>query len=111
MLKEAHHWLRNSPVLKHYYSQQHKKQTRGFIDKVIFVVALFSPIMTIPQVWKIWSDKDAAGVSALTWSSYIFTSIIWLMYGIYHREKPIIISYILWIILEVIIVIGTLMYS
>lgn len=81
------------------------------MDKVIYVIATFGPVMTIPQLIKIWVEKNAIGVSALTWSAYLIVAIFWLIYGKMHNEKPIIYSSILWIIAESLVVIGAIIYS
>jgi uncharacterized protein with PQ loop repeat len=75
------------------------------------VISIAVPIMTIPQVLKIWTEKSAAGISVLTWSVYFVGSIFWLTYGIAHREKPIIVMHILLIILNGLIVAGALVYG
>ncbi|MFW5746020.1 MAG: SemiSWEET family transporter [Nanoarchaeota archaeon] len=69
------------------------------------------PIMTIPQLCKIWVEKNAAGVSAVSWIAYLVTAFFWLTYGIMHKEKPIIFTYSGWIIIEVFIIIGTFVYG
>ncbi len=102
----------------HYYHKR-KKSTKKvkdsdlkkFVDKSIYIVALFGPLMTIPQLLKIWVDQNATGVSALSWSGYLIAALFWLFYGILHKEKPIILTNILWVVLEVFIVIGTLIYG
>lgn len=78
------------------------------MDWFIYAVALLSPIMTLPQVTQIWIEKNVAGVSLLTWSSYTVFAVFWLTYGLIHREKPIILSNILGGSLNLIIVAGIL---
>ena len=92
----------------------HKKHTSTFhkaLNAVIMVVATASPLITIPQLSDIYIKKTASGVSSITWLAYIFTSTIWLYYGIIHREKVIIINGILGVILATLIYIGTLLYG
>jgi len=92
----------------------HKKHTSVFhkaLNAVIMVVATASPLITIPQLSDIYIKKTASGVSSITWLAYIFTSTIWLYYGIIHREKVIIINGILGVILATLIYIGTLLYG
>jgi len=95
---------------------ENKKLTKDekwkkFLDKIIYFVGISGPIMTIPQVLKVWVEKDAAGVSLISWSWYLATAFIWLGYGIVHKEKPLIITYILWIIIQAILVVGILLYK
>jgi len=81
------------------------KSKKTGIDLWIYLAVIIAPVMTIPQVYSIWINKEK-GVSLITWAAYLFTSIIWLMYGIKHRDLPLIMVYISWVILESLIVIG-----
>lgn len=67
------------------------------MDGAIYAAGVVSPMMTLPQIWQIWEAQSAEGVSLITWSSYLFFSVLWLFYGVIHKEKPIIISNALWI--------------
>jgi len=89
----------------------HPDRLKDFIDRIIYVVGIAGPIMTIPQLWKIWVEKNAAGVSVLSWAGYLIAAVFWLIYGIVHKEKPIIVTYVLWILLEAMIVLGTVIYG
>ncbi len=69
------------------------------------------PIVTIHQIYKIWIEKNATGVSPIAWGTYLFIAIFWVIYGIAHREKPIIFIFSVWIVLDILIVLGTLIYG
>ena len=84
---------------------------KHLMDRLIYFAVAAALIMTLPQIWQIYVHKNASGVSALSWGAYIVTAGVWLVYGLMHREKPIIIANIGWIILETLIVIGTIIYS
>ena len=105
-----HHHSRKRIYQKHEV-YPHPDKWVNFMDKAIYAVGIFGPLMTIPQLMKIWVDKNASGVSVVSWSAYLFTAVFWLIYGIMHKEKPIIVTYSLWIILEIFIVVGILMYG
>lgn len=81
------------------------------LDKLIYVVGVVGPLMILPQIIKIFVLKEAQGVSLLSYSSLVILSGIWLWYGIVHKEKPIIITNSLWMVLHAIIVIGVLIYG
>ena len=89
----------------------HKRPFLRFIDRIIYVVALVGPIMTLPQLYNIWIEKSAEGVSVITWAAYIVVTIFWLMYGVAHKEKPIIFVQIAWLITHTAVVIGTIIYG
>jgi uncharacterized protein with PQ loop repeat len=106
-----HHVHRRKKIHQKHRSNLPSNNGKKFMGKAIYVVGVFGPIMTIPQLSKIWIYKNASGVSAVSWTAYLIAAIFWLIYGILHKEKPIILTYSLWIILEAFIVVGTLIYG
>lgn len=74
-------------------------------DRLIYVAVVAGPIMTVPQVYDIWV-KGQKQVSVVTWFSYLALSFIWLWYGIRRKDTPIILSQLVWIILDILIVVG-----
>jgi uncharacterized protein with PQ loop repeat len=86
----------------------HKEKWKKNLDKLLLVIAVVMPLMTLPQIYKILLFRDASGVSPLTWGLYFIFSIPWLAYGIVHQEKPIIITYSLWLILDAIVAVSAL---
>jgi uncharacterized protein with PQ loop repeat len=89
----------------------HPNRWINALDKLVLVVGILGPVMTLPQILKIFVDKNASGVSAITWLLFAVFDIPWIVYGFVHKEKPILISYILWFTTNTIVVIGTLMYQ
>ena len=88
----------------------HPDKWKRLLDKIIYAVVLVDIVMTVPQLIDIWIGKNASGVSVASWSAYTATSFIWLFYGFVHKDKPIILSSLLWMFLDIAIVIGALIY-
>jgi len=80
------------------------------MDSIIYIVAVAGPLIAIPQIFKIFIDKNASGVSGITWSAFLIGAFFWLVYGIMHKEKPIIVTNLIWILMTAIIVFGTFIY-
>ena len=79
------------------------------IDRLVSVIAVVGPFTTLPQIIEIWIvDKNAASISLVTWSLFLLMASIWLLYGIVHKARPIIISNALWIVMQGIVVLGAL---
>lgn len=87
-----------------------REKLKIIFDKVISVVGLIGPIMTIPQIFTIWAHHQVEGLALASWSTYIFTSSFWLLYGIVHRERAIIIANIAWFLANTSIVVGILVF-
>lgn len=82
-----------------------------FIDRAIYFFGLIGPVMTIPQLTKIWIGQSAMGVSVLSWATYLVVAIFWLMYSGLHHDKPMMIISGIWIVLDFFIVLGVVLYS
>jgi uncharacterized protein with PQ loop repeat len=86
------------------------KEHKYIIDRVVMVTGLIGPIASIPQAIEIYSTQDAEGVSLFTWAFFILTQVAALIYSMVHRLPPLIMSNILWILIEAVVVVGILLY-
>jgi len=84
---------------------------KRFIDRTIIFIAVAGPLMTLPQVLKIWMYQDASGVSLITWIAYLIMAFFWLGYGIVYKSKPIIIGNITFLIMKFAVVVGAWRYG
>ena len=106
-----HHLHKRKRIHEGHEVYPSREKWKRFLDKLVYVVGIFGPLLTIPQILKIWVNQSAGGVSIISWTAYFFGAIILLLYGIAHKEKPLIIMYSLWIVVDIIIVVGILIYS
>jgi len=97
-------------VYKPHRSHKPRKNANHILDSLIYPIAVIAPIMTIPQISEIWAQKSAR-LSLITWISYTIVSMFWLIYGIHHKEKPIIIGNVLAIIADSMVVAGILLFG
>jgi len=81
------------------------------MEQVILIVSIVGPFTTAPQAIKIWAGKSAEGVSLFTWAAYFSISVCWLLYGISKKDKPLVIANMLLIMLQGVVVLGTLVYG
>ncbi len=112
--------LRMGNVLQHQHARRrfyrnlepfpHPNAGKRFLDRLIFVIGALGPISTVPQVYTIFAHRNAAGVSALSWSIYFLFSFVWVTYGIVHKERAIIFTYSLWIIMNGLVALGAVIY-
>jgi uncharacterized protein with PQ loop repeat len=71
----------------------------------VYVAVIGGPLMTLPQIYSIWMEHQK-GVSIVSWTGYMLTGVIWLVYGLKHREWPIIILQLTWIALDLGVIVG-----
>jgi MtN3 and saliva related transmembrane protein len=107
-LHHLHKRMRASGEALHPYPA--KSRTIRFVDGMIYVTGVLGPFASLPQLIEIWVHKNAAGVSAFSWTGYTIGTVLWLIYGVVHREKPIIITQVLWLVFNVLITIGAFIY-
>ena len=74
-------------------------------------MSLFTMIMTVPQVAAIWVGHQAAGVSILSWSAYLASALLWLVFGIQQRDKNIYLPCLGWIGLDAGVIAGVVVYG
>ena len=88
-----------------------KQKNTKLVDRLTYMVAIIEPVITIPQVYIIFHDRTAEGIALSSWVGYQLFTLIWLWYGIVHKEKVIIFYQICWFILQTAIIIGGLIYG
>jgi len=109
--KVGHHLSVRKRVSQGLEQYPHPDKYKRFLDKSIYAVGISGPLMTIPQLLSVWVEKSVDGLSLLSWSWYFITAIVWLIYAIVHKEKPLIVTNILWIIIHFFIVLGIIIYN
>lgn len=88
----------------------HKKPTSTF-EKFVLLVAIIEPLSTLPQIYDVYTSKDAASLSLLSWVLFAGASVVWLIYGLKIKSRPLIASSFLWISTELTLMIGIVLYS
>lgn len=80
-------------------------------ERLALIAGVLQPLMTLPQVIIIFLHHSASDVSLLTWLGYLVLGLPFLFYGITHRLRPVLVTQILYIILQTSVVIGVLIYG
>ncbi len=87
-------------------SSVYRKRIEGFA----LAAGVVQPLITLPQIITIYSNQSAKDVSLLTWIGYLLFGLVFLVYGIVFKLKPIWVGQIIWVTMQTIIVIGILLY-
>lgn len=88
----------------------HKTSYTKFLDKTTFVMGVIGPFTVVPQIYSIFHSHSAAGVSLFTWILMFVVTFPWVLYGIAHKEKSIIVSFILWEVVNAGVALGVMLY-
>lgn len=90
---------------------RHSKKIVTMIDSCMGVAAVIHPLTATPQVYAIYTTHDVSGVSLWTWLGFMLLGLVFLAYGIIHDLKPILITQTLWFVVDILVVIGILLYQ
>jgi uncharacterized protein with PQ loop repeat len=74
-------------------------------------MSIFTLVMTVPQVWTIWIEQQAAGVSILSWGAYLLSAVLWFWFGLKQGDKNIYLPCIGWTVLNGAVVVGAVVYG
>ena len=80
------------------------------LERVLRTLSVATMLMTVPQVVTIWIGANAGGVSIVSWSAYLFSACLWLVYGLQKHDKTIYLACIGWIVLDAAIVAGVIVH-
>lgn len=69
-----------------------------------------SPVTGLPQAIDVFHG-NAAGVSLVSWSGFVVFSLLFLLYGLVHKVKPMIVSNFLWLGVELSVITGLLLHN
>jgi uncharacterized protein with PQ loop repeat len=85
-----HHLHLRERVYKDLEPYPHPEKNKRLADRLVYIACVLTPIMTLPQIYDIWANHSASGVSVPAWSYYAIASVVWLWYGILHKDKALI---------------------
>jgi uncharacterized protein with PQ loop repeat len=86
----------------------HKKDALTALDKAMILSSFVYPLTALPQLIGVLQGHSE-NVSALSWFSFFVFAFVSLCYSIVHKIKPMIISYTLWCLVDISIVLGILL--
>jgi len=111
MHEGLHHIEKRKRTIGKHEPYPSKDKLKNIVDKSVYIAGLFGLVMTIPQILKIWVEQNASGVSILSWIAYLFMSSAWVAYGMVHKEKLIVFTYTLWVLMKILIIVGVILYG
>ena len=83
---------------------------KNALDILIYPIAFLAPLALLPQVLQLYSTRDVSSLSLPTWVALCLLNVIWLYYGFVHREKPIMVTNIMFGFLNFSIAVGVILF-
>jgi uncharacterized protein with PQ loop repeat len=90
---------------------RHEAPQELWLRRLLGSMSVFTMLMTVPQVWTIWVNHQAAGVSVLSWSAYLFSAVLWFWYGLRQRDINLYLPCVGWVGLDIAVIAGALVYG
>jgi uncharacterized protein with PQ loop repeat len=90
---------------------RHEAPQEVWLRRLLGSMSVFTLLMTIPQVWTIWVNHQAAGVSVLSWSAYLFSAVLWFWYGLRKRDINRYLPCVGWVGLDLAVIVGAVVYG
>jgi MtN3 and saliva related transmembrane protein len=72
-------------------------------DLIGYVAATLTTIAFVPQAWKTWKTKSAAGVSLRMYAIFTLGVTLWLAYGLLIGAWPVIVANVVTLMLALFI--------
>lgn len=96
-----------------HHVRPHKRSLIGvhpILDKIVYVSGIVSLLMMFPQLKLIYGEKISQGIEPITWFTLAVLDIPWIIYGLIHRERPLVFIYTGWLVVNILIFIGAIIY-
>ncbi len=87
-----------------------EQQSETDINKLIYIFGIVGSILASTQAWKIYVLKSAFAVSSIYWGAYLVVAVMWFGYGIYYKNKAVMLVYGLWIVIILFIMNGIFLF-
>jgi uncharacterized protein with PQ loop repeat len=105
-----HHLHLRKRIHKNLEKYPHPVKWKRIFEQSLLSVAIFAPLTALPQIIKIFYYKSSLGVSSLTFFMMAVFNLLWIIYGIIHKEKAFIFTFVMWFIVNFLVIIGTIIY-
>ncbi len=106
-----HHLSTRKRIFKNLEPYPHPDKTKRLFDDFIYAVSILGPFVLLPQVVEVWTQKHVQGVSIVSWVLLGILSFCWFIYGVIHKEKPIMFANALSCVFNFLVVLGVLINS
>ena len=77
-----------------------------WIESIGIIAGILGIVAWVPQIYRIWIEKKADGISVPTFIVIVFALVLWLIYGFLVDSIALIISNIMTLIVIIAVLIG-----
>ncbi|MBD3262238.1 MAG: hypothetical protein GF334_11350 [Candidatus Altiarchaeales archaeon] len=105
-----HHFHVRRRIHLRFEKYPHPDSFKDFLDKLMYPIGLLGPLMFLPQVVKIYAEKDASSISLISWLLLLIPASLWVLYGLSHRERVIVVCNVAWGLSYILMGLGAILY-
>jgi len=87
-----------------------KRWTQSPFEIIVYFFTLATPLFELPQAIEIYHNHSAQDVSLWTWGFFCIDNLVWIVYALRKRLWPLLLTSILYEIIEIVIFAGILAY-
>ena len=80
------------------------------VEILIYPIAFLAPLALVPQVWQLYATQDATSLALSTWLVLGFLNLLWIFYAWVHRERPVMITNVMFGFLNFAIAFGVILF-
>jgi uncharacterized protein with PQ loop repeat len=96
--------------MRHHHAL-HKKKQKDALDYVVYFFMVATPLFELPQSIAIYSTHNASGVAIWTWLFFCIADVVWICYALRRKMPALVGMYSAYLLIELSIVVGVLLYS
>ncbi|MFW5852732.1 MAG: PQ-loop domain-containing transporter [Nanoarchaeota archaeon] len=95
---------------KHLEQYPNKNPKIKMLDDAMLIIASIGPMFMLPQILKIYSARNAASISILTFALLGTTHLTWIYYGFVHKDRQIMTSHSLFFLACLALIVGAIIF-
>jgi uncharacterized protein with PQ loop repeat len=88
-----------------------KRHQKSSFDYIVYFFTIATPLFELPQAITIFAKHDAGSVSIYTWGFFLIDNVVWIIYALRRRLMPLLVTSILYLVIEIGVVVGIVLYS
>lgn len=76
------------------------------LEFMIYFVGLLGTVLALPQAYKIWFLGEIGGALIIPWVALASFTPFWILYGVMHKKRSLVMTYFVWFVVNILIIIG-----
>ncbi len=92
-------------------SSKKQNTSKKLIASAMYIVAFAMPLSHVPGIISLYQTKVTTGQSISTWVVYFVGGLVPFAYAISNRMKPLIISNVLWVTIDLLMLFGIIKFG